>query len=34
LLLLLSLVVLLIRYQTVWSFLGLEKFYVAPLKQK
>ncbi len=34
LLLLLSLVVLLIRYQTLWSFLGLEKFYVAPLKQK
>lgn len=34
LLLLLSLVVLLIRYQTVWSFLGLKKLYVTPLKQK
>jgi sulfite exporter TauE/SafE len=34
LLLLLSLVVLLIRYPNVWLLFGLEKFYVAPLKQK
>ncbi|BBD53573.1 urease accessory protein UreH domain-containing protein [Planktothrix agardhii] len=29
-----TLMVLLIRYLPVWSILGLEKFYVAPLKQK
>ena len=29
-----TLMVLLIRYLSIWSLLGLEKFYVAPLKQK
>ena len=29
-----TLMVLLIRYLPIWSLLGLEKFYVAPLKQK
>jgi sulfite exporter TauE/SafE len=29
-----TLMVLLIRYLPIWSILGLEKFYVAPLKQK